>query len=129
MVVEIVAVDGGDGADFLCVIADFEAFFGLAGDDDADLVAGDVDARHVDVVVIAPVLLIIDARRDVAPVGARRRRNEHENEENSANRGHGAEQVQSLCHLVAPSMQKKQRHAHADAPRVSPHTLQQMEAP
>src|SRR5205823_7109191 len=90
MVVEIVAVDGGDGVHFLRIIADLEALFGLAGDDDADLVAADVDARHVAVVIVAAVLLIVDARRDAAPVGARGGRNENGDEEEPANRGHGA---------------------------------------
>src|ERR1043165_3816469 len=92
-VVEIVAVDRGDGVHFLCVIRNFRALGGFGRDDDADLIAG-----HVDVVIAFAILLVVDARRDAAPIGACGGRNEDDEDEELSD-GHVRRQFQALCHV------------------------------
>src|SRR5205814_6985752 len=62
LVVEIVAVDGGDSVLFSGKVGAGQSFFRLTAGDDADLIIGQIDARDVHVDIAFGEFLVVDAR-------------------------------------------------------------------
>ena len=73
MIVEIVAVDGGESLALPAELADARPLLRLSRADDGDLVVGQIDADDVKVDVAAAELLVVDTGPDVLPLRARGR--------------------------------------------------------
>ena len=71
LVVEVIAVDRGDGALFLRKVRNLHLHLRLARANDENGIVGQIDSRHEDVVVLFAEFLVVDSRRDALPVGER----------------------------------------------------------
>src|SRR6185369_8504637 len=119
LVVEVIAVDRGDGFVFLRKFTDLEAALAFARHDDLQGVIGQIDAGDVDVRAFADEFAIVDARRDVLPVvRARGKSTEEEEGEKKRFAGHikldaaAACRVQSRLYAHARPLHPEQESQH-----------------